>query len=403
MVDVKLSKRFLLVSLIFYIETIIVLFVYKPGLGDTNLIISGGGRIVEGINPYLGHNFGNSPIAGLVFYATSLFVPTLILGVVIPLLNATGYLLFAKVVSDQLKTQVPFALLLLPLLAPYRAMISAGQISGVVILLLIPIFIQTKNKKFAIPVQTISAILAIELKPQIAVPFLICALAVNLKDIRIWTIALMGFVLHLFTYLFVSNKLDGQWLSSTIIRSRESLLDSPQISVWKYLNHLYTNPHFWRLVSTALFVLALFVVYMASRKGPLFVLGSIPPLFLTYQHLYDLLPIAIYLLILAENKIGRAFPYVVILTFVSLPINIPQFAVITLLIVAFKFFVTSQKFHITQIALLSSSLLPLFELRNETIEIQYSYLSGLIAIIGTLLATRSAKSFEVKIKANPPV
>ena len=384
----KPNKRFLMVSLFFYLQTFILFCIYKPGLGDVNLLISGGGRIIEGDNPYLEHDFGNSPIAGMAFYATSLFVPQLALAVLIPLVNATGYLYFAKVVAGQLQTQVPLALLLLPLLAPYRAMISAGQISGVVILLLIPLFIQFKSRKVAIPVQTICAVLAIELKPQIAIPFLICVLALNFKDIRIWTIALMGITLHLVTFLFVSRKLDGQWLSSTFIRSRESLLDSPQISVWKYLNHLYNISLFWRAMSALIFVLALFLVYMVSRKRTILALGAIPPLLLTYQHLYDLLPLAIYLLILVETKVGGALPYVIFFTFVSLPINIPQIIFITLLIFIFQFFNKSQRISLLRIILLSLLLIPLLTLRNEPIEIQYSYLSGLIAIVGIFLTTR---------------
>lgn len=393
----KPTKRFLLVSLIFYIETLVILYLYKPGLGDVNLLISGGGRIIEGANPYLGHNFGNSPIAGAVFYAISLITPPLVLGVLVPLLNATGYLFFTKIISEQFKTQVPFALLLLPLLAPYRAMISAGQISGIVILLLIPLFIQFKSRKLAIPVQTLSAILALELKPQIAIPFLICALAMNMKDIRIWTIALLGSVLHLFTFLFVSSELDGQWLSSTFIRSRESLLDSPQVSLWKYLNHLYANPPFWRAVSAILFVLALLLLYVASRKRTLLALGAIPPLLLTYQHLYDLLPLAIYLLILVENKVGGVLPYVVFFTFLNLPINYVQAFLITLLIIALHSIIRSQRIDPKLGIICCSLLLPLLSLSSESIEVQYSYLSGLIAIVGVLLTTRFSQSIKVRL------
>ncbi len=130
------------------------------------------------------------------------------------------------------------------------------------------------------------------------------------------------------------------------------------------------------------------LVYMVSKRKTILALGAVPPLLLTYQHLYDLLPLAVFLLVLAENKVGGALPFVIFFTFLSLPINIPQIFSIILFIYAFQLFDKSQRISLPRIILLTPLLIPLFTLKNESIEIQYSYLSGLVAIVGILLTTR---------------
>lgn len=375
-------------ALIFYMETIALYFIYKPGLGDVNLIITGGRNILGGINPYERFDFGNSPSAGIFFYFISLLIPNLLLSVAIPLLNATGYLLFTRLVCQELNLRMPVLIVILPFLAPFRSVISAAQISGIVILLMIPWLYHRGKNSFSTIVQVPLAGFALELKPQIALSFLIYSAFRNPKDRRLWWLGGIVLAAHTVITLCVSRRLDLQWISSLRLRSERSLEDSPQVSGWKFLNYAYDDPTFWRIMSFFCYLLITIAIYRYKSKIAMLFLGSVAPLTLTYQHLYDLIPLVIFLILIVENRTGLDVPLILFTLYLNLPIDMME----VLLLIFTSFLASRIRLPLVEILkhLFVASLIgiPLFWLRSEAIEIQYSYLSSVVIIPGIIIIGR---------------
>lgn len=378
----------------FYLETIALYFYYRPGLGDARLIIDGGKHIVQGINPYVGFDFGNSPIAGLVAYSIYLVIPDLILEILIPVLNATGYLLFVKYASERFNTDINPFLLLLPLLSPYRSLISAGQISGIVLLFATIFVYRNFQRKWLFTMQVFSGVLALELKPQVAAPLILAHLITtqNLKKLK--TLVKIVIAIHISLVLVTGNFLEIKWLHSLLTRSENSLGDSPQVSMWKYLNYVIENPIIWRFISSLVFVVSISLI-IAFRKKPVIVLviASIAPLLLTYQHMYDLIPLILISLVSftpSRKTLYYLSPLVVL--YLNLPMNSGQIIIISLILLSINLQTRLNKRGLLLTAILILSIYFMRFLGDQVIEIQYSYMSFIYLAVTSLLIYSSVRS-----------
>jgi hypothetical protein len=384
----KLDKRFIAIGSFFYVETVLLFFHYKPGMGDVNLIVEGGKHILADINPYENFDFANSPISGIIFYFLSLTIPKYLFSMIIPLLNATGYLLFTRMICREIQIRIPAAIIFLPLLIPYRSLVSASQITGIVLLLILP-WVSNVNKNLTlIASQIICASIALELKPQLVIPFLAFSFLKDIWDRRIWILTGILIAAHTIVFLRFEMKLDSKWVTSLLIRSENSLQNSLQVSGWKLLSYVYSNLAFWRTFSAILFLAFISRFHKFDSKVSQLLLSSIAPLMLTYQHLYDLIPLVIILLIaFEENKFG-VFPIVYLALFLSLPVTRSQTILILTSVVLISAYLNSIKQIPKSIALVTVIMTPLWFLRNEPIEIQYSLLSFVMETLGFWVAFR---------------
>lgn len=374
-----------IITLLLYVETLAVFAYYKPGLGDTDLIIQGGNRLLNGINPYVGFDFGNSPVAGAVFHLLGL-LPIQLVALAIPLINTTGYVFLAKFISETLSIRFSVWLLVVPLLSPFRALISAGQVSGLVILLSLLSFMGSSRTLPMKSLQVISAVLAIEIKPQLALPIIFASIAINRNYVKLASIGFSIFLAHAGLALYLGKYLEVEWIKSLMLRSKFSLApESFQVSGWKFINFLAGNENLWRVVSTCLYLgTFLYILKLRNKAEYAYVIAFISSLFLTYQHLYDLIPlIIIFLSHRNKNDYLRFFMITILL------IKLPVTAFSLLAFIPYFIFSMYRYFKFGEsllyIPLPPLLILPEFLLQGESLEIQYSFVSTIFLVAGMYL------------------
>ena len=266
-------------------------FNYSINLADFGDYIKAGSLIADRINPYEQLMYANSPISALFFYLVSWILPFSILPVMVHLLNVLGALFFLKWYVGQKFNALYLNLFGISLiLGVGRALFGNVQVTGITLGLVALAF--TLDHKFKSSYLSLSLLLlALEIKPQITIPFLVLFIFQKTGVFKkISFLFFAALTLHATVELYFGSNLHFAWLEKVLRYSKNSILQtSYEISIWKGINQIIDQQQFLRLFSLLSIVITLIFVAKYSKSNPekaLF-LALIFPAFNSYVHLYD--------------------------------------------------------------------------------------------------------------------
>ncbi len=266
-------------------------FNYSINLADFGDYIKAGSLITDRINPYEQLMYANSPISALFFYLVSWILPFPILPIMIHLLNTLGALFFLRWYVGQRFNALYLNLFAITLiLSVGRALFGNVQVTGITLGLVALAF--TLSKKLKSPYFSLSVLLlALEIKPQITIPFIVFFIFQRTGALKKVTyLFFSALTLHVTVELYFGGNLHLTWLEKVLRYSRNSTLQSSyEISIWKGINQIIDQPQFLRFISMLSIVTTLFFVARYSKLNPekAVFLALIFPVFNSYVHLYD--------------------------------------------------------------------------------------------------------------------
>jgi len=266
-------------------------FNYSLNLADFGDYIKAGSLITDRINPYEQLMYANSPISALFFYLVSWILPFPILTVMVHLLNVLGAIFFLKWYAGQKFNALYLNLFSITLiLGVGRALFANVQVTGITLGLVALAF--TLDHKLKSSYLSLSLLLlALEIKPQITIPFLVLFIFQRTGVFKkIIFLFLSAFALHATVELYFGSDLHFTWLEKVLRYSKNSILQtSYEISIWKGINQIIDQQQFLRVISLLSIAITLILIAKYSKLNPekaLF-LALIFPIFNSYVHLYD--------------------------------------------------------------------------------------------------------------------
>ena len=279
-------------SIIAFISIFTIMsFNYSLNLADFGDYIKAGSLIADRINPYEQLMYANSPISALFFYLVSWILPFPILPVMVHLLNVLGALFFLKWYVGQKFNALYLNLFCISLiLGVGRALFGNVQVTGITLGLVALAF--TLDHKLKSSYLSLSLLLlALEIKPQITIPFLVLFIFQKTGVFKkISFLFFSALTLHATVELYFGSNLHFTWLEKVLRYSKNSILQtSYEISIWKGINQIIDQQQFLRLMSLFSILITLIFVAKYSKSNPekaLF-LAIIFPVFNSYVHLYD--------------------------------------------------------------------------------------------------------------------
>jgi hypothetical protein len=280
------------VSIITLLAVFIVMSLnYSTNLADFGDYIKAGSLITDRINPYEQLMYANSPISALFFYLVDWILPFPILPIMIHLLNTLGAVFFLRWYVGQRFNALYLNLFAITLiLGVGRALFGNVQVTGITLGLVALAF--TLNKKLKSPYFSLSVLLlALEIKPQITIPFIVLFIFQRTGVLKKVTyLFFSALTLHVTVELYFGGNLHLTWLEKVLRYSRNSTLQSSyEISIWKGINQIIDQPQFLRVISVLSIVITLFLVARYSKLNleKAVFLALIFPVFNSYVHLYD--------------------------------------------------------------------------------------------------------------------
>ena len=295
----------------------IISFNYSLNLADFGDYIKAGSLIADRINPYEQLMYANSPISALFFYLVSWILPFPILPVMVHLLNVLGALFFLKWYVDQKFNALYLNLFCISLiLGVGRALFGNVQVTGITLGLVALAF--TLDHKLKSSYLSLSLLLlALEIKPQITIPFLVLFIFQKTGVFKkISFLFFSALTLHATVELYFGSNLHFTWLEKVLRYSKNSILQtSYEISIWKGINQIIDQQQFLRLFSLLSIVVTLIFVAKYSKSNPekaLF-LALIFPAFNSYVHLYDY--VGIFLIAIKYVNLRRLESLILMLPF----------------------------------------------------------------------------------------
>jgi hypothetical protein len=279
-------------SIITLVSIFIIMSInYSLNLADFGDYIKAGSLITDRINPYEQLMYANSPISALFFYLVSWILPFPILPIMIHLLNTLGAVFFLRWYVGQRFNALYLNLFAITLiLGVGRALFGNVQVTGITLGLVALAF--TFNNKLKSPYFSLSVLLlALEIKPQITIPFIVLFIFQRTGVLKKVTyLFFSALTLHATVELYFGGNLHLTWLEKVLRYSRNSTLQSSyEISIWKGINQIIDQPQFLRVISMLSIVITLFLVARYSKLNPekAVFLALIFPVFNSYVHLYD--------------------------------------------------------------------------------------------------------------------
>ena len=286
------------VSIIAFISMFIIIsFNYSLNLADFGDYIKAGSLIIDRINPYEQLMYANSPISALFFYSVSWVLPFPILPAMVHLLNVLGAVFFLKWYVGQKFNALYLNLFVITLiLGVGRALFGNVQVTGITLGLVALAFI-LDNKLKSSYLSLSLLLLALEIKPQITIPFIVILLFQKTGVFKkISFLIISALTLHATVEFYFGSNLHFTWLEKVLRYSNNSILEtSYEISIWKGINQIIDQQQFLRPISVLSIVVTLIFVAKYSKSNPekaLF-LALIFPVFNSYVHLYDYVGILI--------------------------------------------------------------------------------------------------------------
>ena len=322
----KASKFFnSILPVIIIIETI-VLISRVSGLHNSELLINAGTKIVDKSNPYEPYQpYGTPPALiywmfhKLTFHTQNpaFFILLNLLGVILVL-----HFLFPNL-SNFSKQKITVLILLT---SPIRALVANVQHTGIILGCLLLGYYFTKqhfNRKYLSPnlIGSIFFLISLEIKPQIALPFILIFIIMN-RNFRLFIIISAELIFfRLIIDLWVGRILELEQFRVWKIMQNDNLTISEQTSMWKLLEKYFPNTLNWFQLSFILYIVAvLLLIFIAINinNDLILKLALFIPLFTAYLHLYDLVVLAIVISFLVIQSISK-FGAVIILGLIILP------------------------------------------------------------------------------------
>ena len=280
------------VSIVTFLSIFVIMsFNYSLNLADFGDYIKAGSLIADRINPYEQLMYANSPISALFFYLVSWILPFPILPVMVHLLNVLGALFFLKWYVGQKFNPLYLNLFGITLiLGVGRALFGNVQVTGITLGLVALALTLDHKLKSSYP-SLLLLLLALEIKPQITIPFLVFFIFQRTGVFKkISFLVFSALIFHATVELYFGSNLHFNWLKKVLRYSNNSIdQKSYEISIWKGINQIIDQPQFLRLFSLLSIVIILILVAKYSKYNPekaLF-LALIFPFFNSYVHLYD--------------------------------------------------------------------------------------------------------------------
>ena len=294
-IRVSLDQSFII---IFLIISTILMWHYRGGGRDLNLYIVAGSKILNGENPYADSEYANSPLGAVLIYSFSLLVSHHVFPYMIQFLNILGILFFAVYISKVHFNQYNFGLSLIAcvLSTPYRALIANVQVTGIILGLFVVSVKLCRSKNFYKEFLGFCFIgIALEIKPQIALPFAVYVFIKNWKTKSFLMFSMFFIVLHFLLDLFYGAILEILWIDKIKAFSDKSFISGPEISLWKFLVSFLDSNEVIQTLTFFAMVVFYVMLFSSIRANSPYVLTiiSFAPMLSSYTHMYDLIPFII--------------------------------------------------------------------------------------------------------------
>lgn len=300
-------------------------------LRNSKLLVDAGNDIVNGNSPYTTPNpYGSWP--GLIFLLLDKIAVFGTTSFLIILLNLAGYLFMIKFIFHQIKLKNLLIVAVVSMFtSPLRALFSNVQNTGLIIgSALLGLYFyeisKSRNEFFFTLVSSFSFLFALELKPQVVLPFVLIFI-VQMRSFRLVIFILAQFVfIRLIVNLWVGEILEIEQIQIWKNMRNDELALREQISFWKISDYFIDLQINWLLVSFILVtILNVFLVVCAlkSKSKKLLILALVLPLVSGYTHYYSLLPLlAIIIFQVINNNPYRRYGLMFGLTILVLPTHL---------------------------------------------------------------------------------
>lgn len=305
-----------------------ILSIGTSELRNSKLLVDAGTDLINGKSPYTTPNpYGSWP--GLIFYLidkVALFGTTAFL---ILLLNLAGYVFLIKFLFVQIELKNLLNITIISMFtSPIRALFSNVQNTGLILgsALLGVYFYRLSKSRFKFLFMVLSSfsfLFALELKPQVVLPFIVVFI-VQARGYELLVIILIQLVLiRLMVNFWVGQVLEIQQFRIWKVMRTDDLAIREQISIWKITDHFVNFQINWLLVS---FILTIFlnglliICALKSESKNLLRIALVLPLLSGYMQYYSLLPLlAIIIFQVINNNLYRQHGFMFGLIILVLP------------------------------------------------------------------------------------
>lgn len=284
--------NFVSIALIFLSGAYLILVNSHLGLGDDGIYILAGERIINGEAIYT-DGFRGGPTGALYLYGLSRIIPEF--WVVLQIANIAGlYYVLRKFTPGLELIERNLLYLFVIWSGPTREMLYDHQLSGLLLAIFIQVLSKTsadRNTRLRIFNLMIFAC-ACEIKPHLAIPFLIALLSLRAGRVVLLKSILFLLTTHIAIWIYVGRITDIQWFKILIGLTRDDTNSgwSEVSNLWPILEMLFRNHTLWVILSLTILFLISFKIFSASRDRDtnlVVVLCAIYSFFLPYNHLYD--------------------------------------------------------------------------------------------------------------------
>jgi len=280
------------IVVIFLSGAYLILFNSHLGLGDDGIYILAGRRITDHEAIYT-DGFRGGPVGALLLYGFSIIIPKF--WIVLQIANIAGiyYVLRKYTLSLELMTRNLLYLFVI-WSGPVREMLYDHQLSGLLLAIFIQVFSKSSADRYVRLgfLNLLTFALACEIKPHLAIPFLIALLSLRAGQVVLLQTTFMILTTHIIIWVCQGSITDIEWFKTLIGLSRDDTNSgwSEVSNIWPILEVLFRNHTFWVSLSSITLLLVSFKIFNASRGGNVnltLILCAIYSFFLPYNHLYD--------------------------------------------------------------------------------------------------------------------
>jgi hypothetical protein len=328
----RISQKTIRTGLLTFItlELIALTLHFSKNLGDFAGYVEAGRDISHQIDPYTHTMYTNSSVSAYLLYLLNRYILLFRVGFPFQILNVAGIFYFLKkTLPHRSINSLLFLLSLVLATSPIRALFGNVQVTGVV-LGLVALSLATKKTSIALePLAAFPAWLAFEIKPQLAVPFLIYIFFVRGKRLSfVITVSALILSSHLLVDYIFGSALEGSWLHKMSTFSGNSLKVGYEISVWKIASIHLGHIAIFKAVTLFVIIIYLVLVVIFSQRSPqtALILSLTFPLVNTYAHLYDYVEIAVALILITQLR-NKNFYVGLIPMFLIFPLSLKTFCV----------------------------------------------------------------------------
>jgi len=308
-----------------------ILSIGTSELRNSKLLVDAGTDLINGKSPYTTPNpYGSWP--GLIFFLidkVALFGTTAIL---IILLNLAGYVFLIKFLFVKIELKNLLIITIVSMFtSPIRALFSNVQNTGLILgsALLGVYFYRLSKSRFKFLFMVLSSfsfLFALELKPQVVLPFIVIFI-VQVRAYKLIVFILIQLVLiRLIVNFWVGQVLEIQQFRIWKVMRSDDLAIREQISIWKIIDNFVNFQINWLFVS---FILTIFlngllmICALKSESKNLLRLALVLPLLSGYMQYYSLLPLlAIVIFQVINNNSYRQYGFMFGLIILVLPTHL---------------------------------------------------------------------------------